>query len=281
MNIVVRKNISSKLKNSTSEIGYYSYTIRYRQPKKMKKENHKCIDLNQTKKHIEKYGLSVVMIESTEYLPSFAYSIGLKETYNHPEIISFGLSPQLLHEIINDVVEIIKKEGIINTEKEYDNIFQNSRAKFLQIDKRNIEDYFGVAIKYYDNSEFEGLQLIWTDRKNKFPWENGFEEEFKFKQPLLDRNAEFKFREERNLGIFTTSEWLKNNEQILRVVHDEDGDWQFLTEDFDFQNGKLVTLEKMVLKDKTLNEIFDLEYGEEAERDFIGGKWKRNKIENE
>ena len=247
----------------------------------MKKENHKCIDLNQTKKHIEKYGLSVVMIESTEYLPSFAYSIGLKETYNHPEIISFGLSPQLLHEIINDVVEIIKKEGIINTEKEYDNIFQNSRAKFLQIDKRNIEDYFGVAIKYYDNSEFEGLQLIWTDRKNKFPWENGFEEEFKFKQPLLDRNAEFKFREERNLGIFTTSEWLKNNEQILRVVHDEDGDWQFLTEDFDFQNGKLVTLEKMVLKDKTLNEIFDLEYGEEAERDFIGGKWKRNKIENE
>ena len=29
MNIVVRNNISSKLKNSTSEIGYYSYTNRY------------------------------------------------------------------------------------------------------------------------------------------------------------------------------------------------------------------------------------------------------------
>ncbi len=28
MNIVVRKNISSKLKNSASEIGYYSYTNR-------------------------------------------------------------------------------------------------------------------------------------------------------------------------------------------------------------------------------------------------------------
>lgn len=28
MNIVVRKNISSKLKNFTSEIGYYSYTNR-------------------------------------------------------------------------------------------------------------------------------------------------------------------------------------------------------------------------------------------------------------
>jgi len=34
MNIVVRNNISSKLKNFTSEIGYYSYTNRYLQARK-------------------------------------------------------------------------------------------------------------------------------------------------------------------------------------------------------------------------------------------------------
>jgi len=34
MNIVVRNNFSSKLKNSTSEIGYYSYTNRYLQAEK-------------------------------------------------------------------------------------------------------------------------------------------------------------------------------------------------------------------------------------------------------
>ena len=73
----------------------------------MKEDNHNCIDLNQTRNHIEKYGLSVIKIESTEYLPSFAYSVGLKETLNHPEIICFGLNTQILHELINDVVEII------------------------------------------------------------------------------------------------------------------------------------------------------------------------------
>ena len=247
----------------------------------MKEENHNCLDLNQTKEHIENYGLSVVMIEATDYLPSFAYSVGLKEVYRHPEIIAFGLRTQLLHQIINDVVEIIKKEGAINPNREYNNIFQDSRAKFLKIDNRNMEDYFGVAIKYYKTTKIEGLQLVWTDRNNKFPWESGFEEEFKFKQPLLDRNAEFKFKEEKNLGIFTTEQWLENNEPIVRVVHDEDGDWQFLTEEIDFENIKLVTLEQVILRDKTLNEIFDLEYGEEAERGFIGGKWKRNKIESE
>jgi hypothetical protein len=41
---------------------------------------------------------------------------------------------------------------------------------------------------------------------------------------------------------------------------------------------KIVALEELVLRDKTLNEIFDLDYGEEAEREFIGGKWTRNKV---
>jgi hypothetical protein len=30
-----------------------------------------------------------------------------------------------------------------------------------------------------------------------------------------------------------------------------------------------------------LNEIFDLEYGEEAERNTIGGKWTRNRIKDD
>ena len=45
------------------------------------------------------------------------------------------------------------------------------------------------------------------------------------------------------------------------------------------QDAKLVALEQMTIKDKTLNEVFDLEYGEEAEREFIGGNWTRNMIE--
>ncbi len=247
----------------------------------MKEENHNCIDLNQTKEHIEKFGLSIVMIEATEYLPSFAYSIGLQETFKHPEIICFGLRTQTLFELINDVAEIIKEEGQIKPEIEYDNVFKNSSAKFLQVDENNIEDYFGVTIKYYESKEFQGLQLVWTDRNNKFPWEEGFEEEFKYKQPLLDRNACFKFREEKNLGVFTTRQWLENNDPIIRVIHEEDGDWQFLTEEIDFDHGKLVALEQLVIGDITLNELFDLEYGEEAEREFVGGLWKRTKVKNE
>jgi hypothetical protein len=244
-------------------------------------EKHNCSDDNRTVSDIEKFGLSVIIIEATDYLPSFAYSIGLWQKFKHPEIICFGLRNQTLHSVINDVADIVKSGQTIEANKIYNDFFENSRAEFLKVDKRNLDNYFGKAIEFYDSKEFPALQLIWTDREDRFPWETGFENEFIYKQPLLDRNADFKFREVKNLATFTTRQWIEQQKPILRVVHDSDGDWQFLTGDQLQEDIKIVALEELVLRDKTLNEIFDLEYGEAAEREFIGGKWTRNKVEDD
>jgi hypothetical protein len=248
-------------------------------------KDHKCVDRNElldkTKLNIEKFGLQVIMVNSTSYSPSFAYSIGLWETYKHPEIICFGLTNDLGHAIINDVAEMIKQGLKININENYADIFKDSRAEFLKVDERNIENYFGVALEHYKDDKFEALQLIWTDRNDKFPWEENFEEEFLYKQPLLDRNADFKFREPRNLTTFTTTQWLELHKPILRVVHDHEGDWQFLTGDQMPEDIKIVALEQLVLRDKTLNDVFDLDYGEAADRESIGGQWTRSKVENE
>ncbi|WP_069661298.1 DUF4262 domain-containing protein [Arcticibacter eurypsychrophilus] len=242
-----------------------------------------CIDkddlINNTTLNIDKFGLQVIMVGSTSYNPSFAYSIGLTQTYKHAEIICFGLPNDLGHAIINDLAEIIKKGEKIDTGKIYTEIFQDSRAAFIKVDKRNIADYFGAALNYYGDKGFDALQVVWTDRNDKFPWEDTFEEEFLYKQPLLDRNKDFKFYESRNLTTFTTRQWLDEKKPILRVVHDSDGDWQFLTGDQFPEDIKIVALEELIKRDSTLNDVFDLEYGEEAERDFIGGQWIIKKFE--
>jgi hypothetical protein len=247
----------------------------------MSDHDHKCPDKNEllhtTKQNIEKYGLQVILVRGTEYSPSFAYSVGLYKTYKHPEIICFGLPQKLAHEIINDVAELIKNNDAIKPHTNYSNIFKNSRAEFLAVDERNFEDYFQAALNYYEDTKFPALQLVWTDTNNKFPWEENFEQKFLYDQPLLDRNADFKFREPKNLGIFTTRQWLDLDKPILRVVHDIDGDWQFLTGDQMPGDIRLVALEQMVLRDKTLNEVFDLDYGHSAERDFIGAAWTKTK----
>jgi len=252
----------------------------------MKKSNeHKCINktelLTQTNTNIEKAGLQVIMVQPTGYSPSFAYSIGLYKTYKHPEIICFGLPDDLGHTIINDIASLIKNGEVIKTNKKYNTIFKNSKAEFLEVDKKNMSDYFGTAINYYDTENFPTFQLVWTDRNDKFPWEDNFEEKFLFEQPLLDRNSNFKFREAKRLAVFTTRQWLELEKPILRVVHDNDGDWQFLTGDQLPEDIKLVALEELIAKDNTLNDVFDLDYGQSAEREVIGGGWTKTKVKNE
>jgi hypothetical protein len=71
---------------------------------------------------------------------------------------------------------------------------------------------------------------------------------------------------------------LEFHKPILRVIHDSEGDWQFLTGDQMPEDIKIVALEQIILKDKTLNDVFNLDYGESAEREFVGGKWTREKM---
>jgi hypothetical protein len=242
---------------------------------------HNCIDEKKLSADIEKFGWAVMLLEATDYLPSFAYTVGLWKNYNHPEIISFGLTTKTLHLILNDAGEIAKTGQKIEAGKNYDDFFENSKTQFLKVDSRNVSDYFGHAISYYKTTVFPAIQLVWTDRNNKFPWEKDYEKEFEHRQPLLDRNADFKYREAKNLGIFTTRQWLELGKPILHVIHDNDGDWQFLTGDQMPDDAKLVSLEQMIIKDNTLNEVFNLEYGEQARREFIGGQWTRTKTEDD
>lgn len=246
---------------------------------------HNCLDVNEllikTSRNIEKSGLHVSMVKASSYLPSFAYSTGLWQSYKHPEVICFGLSIELMHQLINDVADIIRQGGEFTVQKPYSNIFQNTSAAFLAVEPENVSDYFTLALRHYGNKEFPAIQLVWTDRNNRFPWENDFEEEFMYRQPLLDRNSTFKFREDKNIGIFTTRQWLDLEQPILHVVHDHDGDWQFLTGDQLQEDIRIVSLDQMVQKDPTLNEVFSLDYGESAERSFVGDKWIRSKEETE
>jgi hypothetical protein len=115
--------------------------------------------LEKTKHNIEKYGLQVISIKASDYLPSFSYSIGLLESYRRPELICFGLSINLMHTLINDVAALIKQGEKIEPGRNYENIFANSVAQFVQVDAGNVPDYFKLALKYYQLDQIPAMQL--------------------------------------------------------------------------------------------------------------------------
>lgn len=224
---------------------------------------------------ILKYGFEVIMVPQTNYLPSFAYTVGLWKSYKHPELISLGLPIDILHTMLNTVVfEVIKRKKLIEIGRNYHDIVEKYPVQFLTVDKRNIPDYFGQTISYYQTVDFPALQLIWPDDKGIFPYESDFREDLIYLQPLLDRNADFKFREDKLCPVFTTSAWLEKQQPIVDVIHDKEGHWFFLP--LGEPDWKIMSLEELIKVDPTLNDVFDLDYGECANREFVGGRWERD-----
>ena len=129
-------------------------------------------------------------------------------------------------------------------------------VRFLTVDKGWYKDYFGYGHWFNQTWNFPALQIVWPDKQALFPWEENFNPDWKSGQPLLDRSLDFKFREERNVAVFTTRQVLEGS-PILRVVHEDDGSWQFLCDTtYEESDFKIVRLDEMVGRDPTVNKLF-------------------------
>ncbi|WP_462266054.1 DUF4262 domain-containing protein [Mucilaginibacter sp.] len=224
---------------------------------------------------IEKFGCHLTLIEPDNYLPGFVYSIGLFKKYKHPEIICFGLKTQVMAGIINHACDLIKSGEVLSANQLYSGFLEGYDIQLLEVDKAFYPDYLGYAGWFYNTSfDFPALQLVWPDKQNNFPWDESFNPEWLFKQPLLDRSTDFKFYEERNAGVYTTRQAFEG-EPILYVYHNEDGDWQFHASlEPDLADAKLVCLEEITRLDPSINDIYHLQYGWHAWRSNKDDEWQ-------
>lgn len=232
------------------------------------------MDFQKINTDIEKFGCSIIALEATDYLPAFAHTIGLWQQYQHPEIIIFGLPPQQMQSCLNEACEMIKDKTAIETSKNYDVFFENGWSHFLSIDEQNLTDYFGYARDFYKQQNFPAIQMVWTDKQFKFPWEEGFEKEYLLQQPLLDRNTDFKFFEEKTTQVQVSESFVKNKEIITTVAHHDDGSWEFSTSNKDTFIS--IALDELVSQDSTINKLFDLDYGQMAIRENKEAQWQRS-----
>ncbi|PTR00954.1 uncharacterized protein DUF4262 [Mucilaginibacter yixingensis] len=230
--------------------------------------------------NVEKYGCHLAMFEATGHLPAFVYSIGLFKAYGHPEIICFGLDINLMATLINDAKAQIQAGKSFSAGERSVDFLKGFDVQFIEVNKA-FASYLGYAGWFYGNFEFPVLQLVWPDKERHFPWDADFNAKWKFKQPLLDRNTDFWFYEERNVCAYTTKQALEGD-PILFVYHNIDGDWQFHTsEEPQINDGKLVALQELVKLDPTLNKVYHLAYGWCAWRDSVDDNWEYEQFEFE
>lgn len=230
------------------------------------------------RRDIAAYGWTILAVEETDYLPCFAFTLGLWEQYRQPELICFGLPVQTLQHTLNMAGELVKDGQILDPGKSYDDFFERSHACFLQVHPDNLGDYFAYALDYYGQDQIPALQLVWQDRNGRFPWEEQFEQEFRYRQPLLDRNMDFKFSESPELTVRTTRQFLENKAPLQKVVHDQEGSWHFLTPETGAGDIRIVSLKQVLQLEPSLNQFFNLDLGEQAVRSKPDAGWERETL---
>lgn len=88
--------------------------------------------------------------------------------------------------------------------------------------------------------------------------------------------TEWPFSLPRDTAVFTLKRILDGSKPILYVVHDVDGDWQFLDGDAATEDdAALVSLEEIAEQDPSVKSLADLPQGWSAERKNVGSPWKR------
>lgn len=140
---------------------------------------------------IEEVGWGIIGIPAEDDNPGFAFTAGLYYSYGHPEIILFGINYETSKLILNQIGFKIKNGSQYESNKYYDELFENYQAYFHYVDEEHYKEHLGQAGWLYKNMDkiFPCLQLVWPDRSGCMPWEKDYDENYVGLQTLLFNNS--------------------------------------------------------------------------------------------
>lgn len=127
---------------------------------------------------IEQVGWSSIGVFNAvgdEPTPSFTYTIGLRETYDHPELIVYGLEAETAHGLIASAVDLLKEGAVLEDGGRYAKVLRGHDVAARLVPEPGYP--LNVARMYYGD-DVRAVQLVWPDAAGKFPWEEDFDQQF-------------------------------------------------------------------------------------------------------
>jgi hypothetical protein len=118
-----------------------------------------------------------------DFIP-FSYTIGLTTTFEHPELIIFGLPKDSAHGILDECVSKIREAGRLPENERISQILAGDLDAVVRpLRPEHYGDYVGVALRVFGGEAVRVSVVFWPDRSNRFPWEPGCDETGQ--EPLL------------------------------------------------------------------------------------------------
>lgn len=135
---------------------------------------------------VEQYGLHVLKIGAEADSPTFAYTVGLYRTFGHAEVIMLGLGLDMMHQVLNDLADSLRKGRRYAPGDVSDEFLEGYPVTFRTVPEWHYDPYLGWANWFNEGHDYPAIQMIYPDRERRWPWDKGASEGFRQNQPVLE-----------------------------------------------------------------------------------------------
>ena len=136
---------------------------------------------------VQRDGFRVLAIN--DHRPPFAYTVGLMFTFQHPELIIFGLQKDGAN-ILRLMAKLIGGGQRFDVDGEYD-LLPDLKVGLRIVDPTQHEFYLGYAMGYCREQgrpgELQAVQVYWPDKNQLFPYQRECDEQVWAAQPRLSQ----------------------------------------------------------------------------------------------
>jgi hypothetical protein len=126
---------------------------------------------------IARFGWHGVSRFPGESQPDHYYTVGLQETFGHPEILIVGLAGDVPHGMARAAVDAIKDGVTFSASTRSDAILEGYDVAYASVSPSAANGWLPLAAWYYEDRPWDVLQLLWPDRDGRFPGEDGYDDE--------------------------------------------------------------------------------------------------------
>lgn len=102
----------------------------------------------------------------------FAHTVGVYHTFGQPELVIFGLQGADMASWLNTAVELGRDKGWPGVEEPFDGVIEGFDTQLREVHPSWYRALFGTALSFYRGVAVPVRQLVWPDRRGRWPWDD-------------------------------------------------------------------------------------------------------------